>query len=619
MKMSAALSLSVSYPPICKSHHDSLPKLPNKENPCPRTPLEAKLNRRKLLQSTGLSLLLSARRANAETEAPSDASSSRMSYSRFLEYLDQGAVKKVDLFQNNSGSFAVVEIQNPNLNKIQRVKVQLPGLPKELLRKLKEKEVDFGAYPMEINVIASLLDSAWEFSIPFAFDCQNRGVLKDPEKFTAVGAKIPKGVLLVGPPGTGKTLLAKAIAGEAGVPFFSLSGSEFIEMFVGVGASRVRDLFNKAKKNSPCLVFIDEIDAVGRQRGTGIGGGNDEREQTLNQLLTEMDGFTGNTGSLLLLLQTDLMFLIKLCLDQEDLTDSVGLPDIRGREEILKVHSSNKKLDKDVSLSVIAMRTPGFSGADLANLMNEAAILAGRRGKPRITSTEIDDSIDRIVAGMEGTKMTDGKSKILVAYHEIGHAICASLTPGHDAVQKVSLIPRGQARGLTWFLPGEDPTLVSKQQLFARIVGGLGGRAAEEIIFGEPEITTGAAGDLQQVTQIARQMVTMFGMSEIGPWALLDPSAQSGDLVLRMLARNQMSEKLAEDIDASVRQIIEKAYEIAKNHIKNNREAIDKLVEVLLEKETLTGDEFRAILSEFTQIPSINMVNNKPVRKLIEA
>ncbi|KAJ0042012.1 hypothetical protein Pint_19216 [Pistacia integerrima] len=337
----------------------------------------------------------------------------------------------------------------------------------------------------------------------------------------------------VGPPGTGKTLLAKAIAGEAGVPFFSLSGSEFIEMFVGVGASRVRDLFNKAKANSPCLVFIDEIDAVGRQRGTGIGGGNDEREQTLNQLLTEMDGFSGNSGV------------------------SVGLPDIRGREQILKVHSNNKKLDKDVSLSVIAMRTPGFSGADLANLMNEAAILAGRRGKGKITLKEIDDSIDRIVAGMEGTKMTDGKSKILVAYHEIGHAVCATLTPGHDPVQKVTLIPRGQARGLTWFLPGEDPELISKQQLFARIVVGLGGCGKEQHV-----------------------------------------------------------EKLAEDINSSVRNITESAYEIAKNHIRHNREAIDKLVEVLVEKETLTGDEFRAILSEFTDI-SVEKIDRTPNREMI--
>ncbi|CAL5365951.1 unnamed protein product [Camellia sinensis] len=250
---------------------------------------------------------------------------------------------------------------------------------------------------------------------------------------------------------------------------------------------------------------------------------------------------------------------------------TVGLPDVRGREEILKVHSKNKKLDKDVSFNVIALRTPGFSGADLANLMNEAAILAGRRGKYKITSKEIDDSIDRIVAWMEGTKMTDGNSKILVAYHEIGHAICATLTSGHDLVQKVTLIPRGQAHGLTWFMPGEDPSLISKQQLFARTVGGLEGRAAEEVVFGESEITTGAAGDLQQITQIARQRVTMFGMSEIGPWALTDPAVQSSDLVLRMLARNSMSKKLAEDIDTSVRNIIDSAYEIAKTHVRNNR------------------------------------------------
>uniref|UniRef100_A0A0D3EFD2 AAA+ ATPase domain-containing protein n=1 Tax=Brassica oleracea var. oleracea TaxID=109376 RepID=A0A0D3EFD2_BRAOL len=282
---------------------------------------------------------------------------------------------------------------------------------------------------------------------------------------------------------------------------------------------------------------------------------------------------------------------------------SVGLPDIRGREEILKVYSKTKKLDKEVSLSVIAMRTPGFSGADLANLMNEAAILAGRRGQEKITPKEIDDSIDRIAAGMEGTKMIDGKSKAIVAYHEVGHAVCATLTEGHDPVQKVTLIPRGQARGLTWFLQGEDPTLVSKQQLFARVVGGLGGRAAEDVIFGEPEITTGAAGDLQQITQIARQMVTMFGMSEIGPWALTDPATMQSDVVLRMLARSSMSEKLAKEIDQCVKKIIDNAYQIAKNHVRNNREAIDKLVDVLLDKETLTGDEFRAILSEYTHQP----------------
>ncbi|KAJ1419633.1 P-loop containing nucleoside triphosphate hydrolase [Sesbania bispinosa] len=645
--MSAALSLSVSSTLICKPQNifkdTHLPKSNNKENPYPQPVLDTKVSKRKLLSSTVIGLgpltcfglSVAPQSTRAEPESPAASTSSRMSYSRFLQYLDEGAVRKVDLFEN--GTVAIAEIYNPTLDKIQRVKIQLPGLPQELLRKMIDKNVDFAAHPMDVNWGFAILDLLGNLALPLILlgvtfedvagvdeakqDFQEIvEFLKIPEKFSAVGAKIPKGVLLVGPPGTGKTLLAKAIAGEAGVPFFSLSGSEFIEMFVGVGASRVRDLFNKAKENSPCLVFIDEIDAVGRMRGTGIGGGNDEREQTLNQLLTEMDGFTGNTGVIVIAAtnRPEILDSALLRPGRFDRQVTVGLPDIRGREEILKVHSNNKKLDKDVSLSVIAMRTPGFSGADLANLMNEASILAGRRGKEKITMKETDDSIDRIVAGMEGTKMTDGKSKILVAYHEVGHAICATLTSGHDPVQKVTLIPRGQARGLTWFIPGEDPSLISKQQLFARIVGGLGGRAAEEVIFGETEITTGAAGDLQQITQIARQMVTMFGMSEIGPWALTDPAAQSDDVVLRMLARNSMSEKLAEDIDHSVRQIIETAYEIAKNHIRNNRDAIDKLVDVLLEKETLSGDEFRAILSEFTDISSIK-IGRTPVREMIEA
>ncbi|CAI9758103.1 unnamed protein product [Fraxinus pennsylvanica] len=681
--MYPAVSLSASYLPIRKfqdlpkdDHHTkSNPYLCRETNPLQKTPPDAKFSRRKLLNITGVevfggALVQPASARASEPESPAEATSSRMSYSRFLEYLDQGAVNKVDLFEN--GTVAIAEIYNPALNKIQRVKIQLPGLPQELLRKFKEKDVDFAAHPMEINMTASLLDLLGNLAFPLIllgyvllrssspntpggpnlpfglgrskakFQMEpNTGVtfddvagideakqdfqeivefLKTPEKFAAVGARIPKGVLLVGPPGTGKTLLAKAIAGEAGVPFFSLSGSEFIEMFVGVGASRVRDLFNKAKTNSPCLVFIDEIDAVGRQRGTGIGGGNDEREQTLNQLLTEMDGFTENTGVIVIAAtnRPEILDAALLRPGRFDRQVTVGLPDVKGRDEILRVHSKTKKLDKDVDLTVIAMRTPGFSGADLANLMNEAAILAGRRGKPKITLQEIDDSIDRIVAGMEGTKMTEGKNKILVAYHEIGHAVCASLTPGHYPVQKVTLIPRGQARGLTWFISGEDLTLISKKQLFARIVGGLGGRATEEVIFGDAEITTGAAGDLQQITQIARQMVITYGMSEIGPWALIDQGVQSSDVVLRMLARNQMSEKLAEDIDKSVRLIIENAYEIAKKLIRNNREAIDKLVEVLLERETLSGEEFRSILSEFTDIPSEN-VNKRPIRELIEA
>ncbi|KGN52461.1 ATP-dependent zinc metalloprotease FTSH 6, chloroplastic [Cucumis sativus] len=679
--MSSTIYLSPSLSPVCKLHDHSRKthhsKTSNKENPCPKIPLNAQISKRNLLSSTGLTLPADAffndsGLARAEPESPIESASSRLSYSRFLQYLDEGAVKKVDVFEN--GTVAIAEIYNPVLDKIQRVKIQLPGLPKELIRKMEEKNVDFAAHPMEINWGPAILDLLGNFGFPLLllgslllrssssnspggpnlpfglgrskakFQMEpNTGVtfddvagvdeakqdfqeivefLKTPEKFSAVGARIPKGVLLVGPPGTGKTLLARAIAGEAGVPFFSLSGSEFIEMFVGVGASRVRDLFNKAKANSPCLVFIDEIDAVGRMRGTGIGGGNDEREQTLNQLLTEMDGFTGNSGVIVIAAtnRPEILDSALLRPGRFDRQVTVGLPDVRGREEILKVHSNNKKLDSNILLSVIAMRTPGFSGADLANLMNEAAILAGRRGKDKITLKEIDDSIDRIVAGMEGTTMTDGKSKILVAYHEIGHAVCATLTEGHDQVQKVTLIPRGQARGLTWFLPGEDPTLVSKKQLFARIVGGLGGRAAEDVIFGEPEITTGAAGDLLQVTQIARQMVTTLGMSEIGPWTLIDPAVQSSDVVMRMLARNSMSEKLAEDIDSSVRNTIAKAYEIAKTHIRNNREAIDKLVDVLLEKETISGDEFRSILSEFTNIPSDNGIQtSSSIPQLVKA
>nr|ANJ20927.1 ATP-dependent zinc metalloprotease [Triticum aestivum] len=634
--------------------------------------LEHKPNdsKRKLLKlalgGVGLPALLSANKALADDQG---VSSSRMSYSRFLEYLDKDRVKKVDLFEN--GTIAIVEAISPELgNRVQRVRVQLPGLSQELLQKLREKNIDFAAHSQQedsgnllFNLIGNLafpliligglfllsrrggsggMGGPGGPGFPLGFGQSkakfqmepNTGVtfddvagvdetkqdfmevvefLKKPERFTAVGARIPKGVLLVGPPGTGKTLLAKAIAGEAGVPFFSISGSEFVEMFVGVGASRVRDLFKKAKENAPCIVFVDEIDAVGRQRGTGIGGGNDEREQTLNQLLTEMDGFEGNTGIIVVAAtnRADILDSALLRPGRSDRQVSVDVPDVRGRTEILKVHGSNKKFDADVSLEVIAMRTPGFSGADLANLLNEAAILAGRRGRTGISSKEIDDSIDRIVAGMEGTVMTDGKSKSLVAYHEVGHAVCGTLTPGHDPVQKVTLVPRGQARGLTWFIPMDDPTLISRQQLFARIVGGLGGRAAEEIIFGDSEVTTGAAGDLQQITGLAKQMVVTFGMSDIGPWSLMD-AAQSGDVIMRMMARNSMSEKLALDIDSAVKQLSDKAYEIALQQVRDNRVAMDKIVEVLLEKETLSGDEFRAILSEFTEIPVENRVPPTP-------
>mmetsp|Transcript_11925 Transcript_11925/g.32591 ORF Transcript_11925/g.32591 Transcript_11925/m.32591 type:complete len:707 (-) Transcript_11925:593-2713(-) len=602
--------------------------------------------------------------AAARSEEAAGVASSRMSYSRFLEYLDMGRVKKVDLYDN--GTIAIVEAVSPELgNRVQRVRVQLPGTSSELLQKFREKKIDFAAHSnaedggaVFLNLLGNLafplllvgglfllsrrsqggMGGPGGPGNPMAFGKSkakfsmepNTGVvfndvagveeakedfaeivefLKRPERFTAVGARIPKGCLLVGPPGTGKTLLAKAIAGEAGVPFFSISGSEFVEMFVGVGASRVRDLFKKAKENAPCLIFVDEIDAVGRARGSGIGGGNDEREQTLNQLLTEMDGFEGNTGVIVIAAtnRADILDPALLRPGRFDRQVSVDVPDQKGRLAILQVHARNKKLAEDVDLQEVALRTPGFAGADLANLLNEAAILTGRRSKAAITNTEIDDSIDRIIAGMEGKPLVDGKAKSLVAYHEVGHAICATLTPGHDPVQKVTLIPRGQARGLTWFQPGEDATLISKSQISARVVGALGGRAAEEVVFGHGEVTTGAASDLQQVASMARQMVINYGMSDIGPWSLMDPSAQSGDMLMRMMARNTMSENLQERIDENVRAISMRAYETALGYIRDNRVAIDRIVEVLCEKETLTGDEFRELLSKYVKIPEENM------------
>ena len=428
--------------------------------------------------------------------------------------------------------------------------------------------------------------------------------LKQPERFTAVGAKIPKGVLLVGAPGTGKTLLAKAIAGEAGVPFFSISGSEFVEMFVGVGASRVRDLFKKAKENAPCLIFIDEIDAVGRQRGAGIGGGNDEREQTLNQLLTEMDGFEGNTGIIIIAAtnRPDVLDSALMRPGRFDRQVMVDAPDFKGRQEILNVHARNKKLAPSVSLEAIARRTPGFSGADLANLLNEAAILTARRRKEAISLLEIDDAVDRVVAGMEGTPLVDSKSKRLIAYHEVGHAIVGTLIKDHDPVQKVTLIPRGQAQGLTWFTPDEEQGLTTKAQLMARIAGAMGGRAAEEEVFGYDEVTTGAGGDLQQVTEMARQMVTRFGMSDLGPLSL---ESSGGEVFLGggLMNRSEYSETVAARIDGQVRSLAEQGHQIARQIVREQREVVDRLVDLLIGKETIDGDEFRGIVAEYAEVP----------------
>ena len=427
--------------------------------------------------------------------------------------------------------------------------------------------------------------------------------LKQPERFTAVGARIPKGVLLIGPPGTGKTLLAKAIAGEAGVPFFSISGSEFVEMFVGVGASRVRDLFKKAKDNAPCLIFIDEIDAVGRQRGAGIGGGNDEREQTLNQLLTEMDGFEGNTGIIIIAAtnRPDVLDAALLRPGRFDRQVMVDAPDLKGRLEILKVHGRNKKIDPSVSLEAIARRTPGFTGADLANLLNEAAILTARRRKEAVTLLEIDAAVDRVVAGMEGTALVDSKSKRLIAYHEVGHALVGTLLKDHDPVQKVTLIPRGQALGLTWFTPNEEQGLISRSQLKARITATLGGRAAEEIVFGKPEVTTGAGNDLQHVTTMARQMVTRFGMSELGPLSLENQSAEVF-LGRDWMNKSDYSEEIAAKIDSQVREIVNNCYIRSKELLQLNRIVLERLVDLLAEQETIEGDLFRKIVADNAQV-----------------
>ena len=592
--------------------------------------------------------------AGVPADTGKNAANTRMTYGRFLEYLDADRVTNVDLY--DGGRTAIIEANDQDIeNRTQRWRVDLPVNAPELIQKLREKQVSFDAHPIRNdgaiwgllgNLIFPVLlitglfflfrrsnnlpggpGQAMNFGKSRArFQMEAKtGVkfddvagieeakeelqevvtfLKQPEKFTAVGARIPKGVLLVGPPGTGKTLLAKAIAGEAGVPFFSISGSEFVEMFVGVGASRVRDLFKKAKDNAPCIIFIDEIDAVGRQRGAGIGGGNDEREQTLNQLLTEMDGFEGNTGIIIIAAtnRPDVLDAALLRPGRFDRQVQVDAPDIKGRLEVLQVHARNKKLDPSVSLEAIARRTPGFTGADLANLLNEAAILTARRRKEGITLLEIDDAVDRVVAGMEGTPLVDSKSKRLIAYHEIGHALVGTLLKDHDPVQKVTLIPRGQAQGLTWFTPNEEQGLISRSQLKARITGALGGRAAEEVVFGSAEVTTGAGGDLQQLSGMARQMVTRFGMSDLGPLSL---ESQQGEVFLGRdwTTRSEYSEAIACRIDGQVRMIVEECYTNAKKIMRDHRSLADRLVDLLIEKETINGDELRQIVAEYAEVP----------------
>jgi len=423
--------------------------------------------------------------------------------------------------------------------------------------------------------------------------------LKNGEKYIKLGAKIPKGVLLVGPPGTGKTLMAKAVAGEANVPFFSISGSDFVEMFVGVGASRVRDLFEQAKKHQPCIIFIDEIDAVGRQRGAGLGGGHDEREQTLNQLLVEMDGFDVNTNIIVIAAtnRPDILDNALLRPGRFDRQIYINAPDVKGREQILEVHAKNKKLDSDVDLKVLAKRTPGFTGADLQNLLNESALLAARKGKDKISMEDVDVSIDRVIAGVEKkSRVLTDKDKELTSYHEVGHALIDKLLPDANELHKVSIIPRGMALGVTWTRPKDESVHVSKAKLLAQITMALGGRAAEEIVYGKENVSTGASQDLINVTTTARKMVTAWGMSDkLGPMAY--GKNQENVFMGRDFGHQRdYSEQVAFEIDEEIKSIVEERYELAKKLLVENRDMLEVISKELLEKETIDEKEFTEIM-----------------------
>ncbi|WP_339006893.1 ATP-dependent zinc metalloprotease FtsH [Fusobacterium animalis] len=418
--------------------------------------------------------------------------------------------------------------------------------------------------------------------------------LKEPEKFRKIGAKIPKGVLLLGEPGTGKTLLAKAVAGEAKVPFFSMSGSEFVEMFVGVGASRVRDLFSKARKNSPCIVFIDEIDAVGRKRGTGQGGGNDEREQTLNQLLVEMDGF-GTDETIIVLAATNRADVLDRALTRPGRFDRqvyVDMPDIKGREEILRVHAKGKKFAADVDFKIIAKKTAGMAGADLANILNEGAILAARAGRTEITMADLEEASEKVQMGPEKkSKIVPEDEKRIVAYHEVGHAIVGYEIGSEDRVHKITMIPRGQAGGYTLLLPEEEKSFHSKKHMLDKIATYFGGRAAEEIIFGKENITSGAGSDIYHATAIAKEIVTRFGMTDqFGP-IFLDATQED-----YMFQRKYYSEQTGKEVDDEIRKIITEQYSRTKSILLDNREKLEEVTKILLEKETIMGDEFEAIM-----------------------
>ncbi|MEG4013234.1 MULTISPECIES: ATP-dependent zinc metalloprotease FtsH [unclassified Microcoleus] len=582
-----------------------------------------------------------------------DSAPNTMSYSKLMDNIEKGQVSKIEI--DETQRTAKVKLKNQKTDQEQTVTL-FDYNNRELYSQIRAKKIDFevkqtadnaAAVSLVINLLVifavlAVLMAIVRRSTQSQGNAMNFGksrarfqmeaktgvmfddvagieeakeelqevvtFLKKPERFNAIGAKIPRGVLLIGPPGTGKTMLAKAIAGEAAVPFFSISGSEFVEMFVGVGASRVRDLFKKAKENSPCIVFIDEIDAVGRQRGAGIGGGNDEREQTLNQLLTEMDGFEGNSGVIVIAAtnRPDVLDTALLRPGRFDRQVMVDLPTYKGRLGILQVHARNKKLDEEVALDTIARRTPGFSGADLANLLNEAAILTARRRKDTISNLEIHDAIDRITIGLTLNPLLDSKKKWLVAYHEIGHALVSSMLKNTDTLEKVTIIPRsgGIAGFANYVLDDEmidSEGLRSRAWLLSRITVALGGRAAEAEIYGDAEVTLGASSDITEVSKLARQMVTLYGMSDLGPVALESPNNEVF-LGQSWNSRAEYSEEMAIKIDRQVREIAIHCYEEARRIIRENRHLIDKLVEVLLDEETIDGDEFRKIVDRYAEL-----------------
>lgn len=587
--------------------------------------------------------------------------SNKLSYSEFLEKIDEGDIKEVTL--DSRTDTATVEVINESGETVER-EVQLFNDQSELISRLRENNINLEVKTSNdnaqtIGIIANgalilLLVAGLAIIIRRSAKASGQAMsfgksraryqvedetgvkfddvagideakeelqevvtfLKETERFTAVGAKIPKGVLLVGSPGTGKTLLAKAVSGEAGVPFYSISGSEFVEMFVGVGASRVRDLFKKAKENAPCLIFIDEIDAVGRKRGAGLGGGNDEREQTLNQLLTEMDGFEENTGVIVIAAtnRADVLDEALMRPGRFDRQVTVDLPSYNGRLGILQVHAQNKKLAEEVSLETLARRTPGLSGADLANILNEAAILTARRFKPMITPLEIDDSLDRITIGLSLSPLLDSKKKRLIAYHEVGHALLMTLLKHSDPLNKVTIIPRsGGVGGFAQQSFDEDMVdsgLYSRGWLIDRITITLGGRAAEKEIFGDAEVTAGASNDLRVVANLAREMVTRYGMSDLGPLALESHHDQvflgGGD----MNNHNEYSEEVATKIDEQVRAIALRCYEKARQLIRENRDLIDHLVDRILYEETIEGEEFRRIVAQYRQLPEKQLVSS---------